>query len=278
MPLWCNKIMSNKSFKIDEYFENLGNELILAFTQGGLATTPGSIGRSREKAVRNKLRQLLPSGIGIGSGFVLDTQGNTSNQIDIILYEEDICPAFILNEDEETAYYPCEGVIAVGEIKSTIGTREAADIIEKSKSVKQLQRWCRPTDDGLGPCINYRKYGSRLTLAATPDNQYEQNKAGRNQIWSFAIASAMSVSERTMISKLNAFSKDNGAAYCPNRVITTSGLCATPCKHDFDNGTKSLVWSAIEANGHIIIKTPHPLAYLVKEIIKVFGEGCTRGY
>ncbi|MXZ92198.1 MAG: hypothetical protein F4W95_13315 [Chloroflexi bacterium] len=266
-----------KAFNIDEFFNSLGDELIAAFTQGGLATTPGSIGRIRERAVRNKLRQLLPSGIGVGSGFVIDTQGNTSNQIDIILYEDNICPAFALDEDEETSYYPCEGVIAVGEVKSTIGTREVDDIIEKIASVKKLQRWCRPTDDGLGlgPTVPYRSYGSLIAFSGTEEEQYEQNKGGLYQIWGFGIASAMSVNENTMIAKLNAFAEKEGAAYCPNLIITTSGICVAPCKHDFGNSRESIVWSAIEGNGHLCIKDTKPLASLAANVIKAFRMGRT---
>ena len=264
-----------KAFNIADYYTSLGNELILAFAQGALATTPVNIGRSREKAVRIRLRQLLPSGIGIGSGLVVDTQGNTSKQIDIILYEDNICPSLVLNDDDETSYFPCEGVIAVGEVKSTIGTREADDINEKIASVRKLDRWCRPQDSGLGLCVDHRSYGTRTVFAATPDNQYEQNSAGKDQIWGFGIAGAMSISERSLMTKLNTQCEVAGAAYCPNLVITTSGLGAAPCKHDFDSGGNSLVWSAIEANGYLVINAPQALAYLVKEISKVFDQGRT---
>ena len=58
--------MSNK-FDISRYIETLGGELISAFEKGGLAQSPGEKGGSRENAVHDKLRQLLPSGVGIGS-------------------------------------------------------------------------------------------------------------------------------------------------------------------------------------------------------------------
>ena len=60
--------------------------------------------------------------------------------MDVILYERDLCPEFCINNSPETTYYPAEGVLAVGEIKSTIGKRELADSFEKLRSVKALQR------------------------------------------------------------------------------------------------------------------------------------------
>ena len=77
---------------------------------------------------------------GAGSGCVIDTHGNTSRQIDIVLYERDICPVFTVNDTPESTYYPCEGVVAVGEIKSSIGKQKMKDSFQKIKSVKRLRR------------------------------------------------------------------------------------------------------------------------------------------
>ena len=146
-------------FSVTEYMKILGDELISAFAQGGLAPTPGIKGEARETAVRAKLRQLLPLGIGVGSGFVIDSDGNTSRQLDIVLYEEDICPVCRLNESHEGSFYPCEGVFAVGEVKSTIGSKETQDIIEKIASVRKLNRFAFPKTN-----ICFRPYGSRMAL------------------------------------------------------------------------------------------------------------------
>ena len=164
-----------EQFSIDEYLRILGDELIAAFAQGGLAPSPGTKGASREKAVRDKLRQLLPSGIGVGTGFVIDSQGNVSLQQDIVLYEDGICPVFRLNESSDAAFYPCEGVFAVGEVKSTIGTKEAQDIIEKVASVRRLNRFALPDPQG----ICFRPYGSRMALGLAKKS-YVQNSDGKH--------------------------------------------------------------------------------------------------
>ena len=47
--------------------------------------------------------------------------------MDVVIYERFLCPVFCINDNPETTYYPCEGVMAVGEIKSTVGKAEFDD-------------------------------------------------------------------------------------------------------------------------------------------------------
>ena len=42
---------------------------------------------------------------------------------------------------------PCEGVFAIGEVKSTIGSKEVEDILEKIGSVRKLTRYAKATND-----------------------------------------------------------------------------------------------------------------------------------
>ncbi len=90
--------------------------------------------------MRDQLEQVLPRGIAVGEGFVIDSYGGTSRQQDVILYERDICPVFSINRTLQTTYYPCEGVIAVGEIKSSLDRNSLQDAFEKVASVKRLRR------------------------------------------------------------------------------------------------------------------------------------------
>ena len=106
------------------YANLVGKELVLLFDKAGLGTTSVLVGSAREHPVRVKLEHILPSGIGVGSGCVVDSYGNTSKQMDVVLYEKNICPAYFINDTPETAYYPCEAVVAVGEIKSSLQSRE----------------------------------------------------------------------------------------------------------------------------------------------------------
>ena len=257
-----------EQFSIDEYLRILGDELIAAFAQGGLAPSPGTKGASREKAVRDKLRQLLPSGIGVGTGFVIDSQGNVSLQQDIVLYEDGICPVFRLNESSDAAFYPCEGVFAVGEVKSTIGTKEAQDIIEKVASVRRLNRFARPDPQG----ICFRPYGSRMALGLAKKS-YVQNSDGKHQIWGFGIARKTALTPQSLAGKLTDHCEKAGRIFAPNLITTTEGLLIKPVKLEGD--ANEVAWSAIEASGYMTTTLSNPLASLIRDLNKAFKSGFT---
>jgi hypothetical protein len=48
---------------------------------------------------------------------------------------------FSINGDPASTYIPCESVIAVGEIKSSLGTVEINDAVDKIAKVKSLRRY-----------------------------------------------------------------------------------------------------------------------------------------
>lgn len=145
------------TFDPAKYVRRVGRRLVHEFENAGLATTPGQKGDVKEHSVRKELEGILPRGIGVGEGFVIDLSGNTSRQMDVILYERDLCPAFSLGGPEAT-YYPVEGVLAVGEIKSTIGKRELEDAFDKIRSVKALKRAFERFREEKGVYIG-RRYG-----------------------------------------------------------------------------------------------------------------------
>ena len=130
----------NRNFNAVRYSIEVGSELVTNFAGAGLATTPGLVGSAREFPTRKKLEHLLPNGIAVGSGCVIDSYGGTSRQMDIVLYEKHLCPVYSINEDPATTYYPCEGVIAVGEVKRRIASTDLEDTFAKITSVKKLRR------------------------------------------------------------------------------------------------------------------------------------------
>ena len=146
------------SFDAHNNIRSLGQELVLAYESAAQGTTPGLKGDAREKAVRTKLEAILPGGVGVGTGCVIDSEGKASSQIDVILYEQQFCPIFRVAED--VGYYPCESVIAVGEIKSTIGKKELGDIYQKVASVRKLNRFTKPVGLKEPPAgkVAYRTY------------------------------------------------------------------------------------------------------------------------
>ena len=188
-----------KHFDSKEYIKHIATELIRNFEYSSSATTPVLVGNAREKEVIRKLELLLPNYISIGSGCVIDSFGNTSKQMDIVLYEKDFCPVFCINESAETTYYPCEGVIAVGEVKSILNTKELENIFAKTYSVKILQRYSISEKDlsGKQTCC-YRSYGSRTSLWGAAEESYEQNNKSTDQIFCFALCGKLDISTDTL--------------------------------------------------------------------------------
>ena len=153
-----------RTFDIDAFIQRIGRRLVDEFDDARTATSPSTVGAAMEQPVRKQLEQILPRGIGVGSGFVIDTSGETSRQIDVVLYEKDICPVFSINRTPETTYYPCECVVAVGEVKSALDGSSLKDAFSKVGSVKRLKRQTInhllvDTETG-SPYPSYRNYGA----------------------------------------------------------------------------------------------------------------------
>ena len=128
------------TFDADGFVRRIGERLVEQFNDARAATSPATVGEAMEQPVKDQLEQVLPRGTGVGSGFAIDSYGGTSRQTDIVLYEKDICPIFSINGTPATTYYPCECVIAVGEVKSSLDGPSLKDAFKKVASVKRLQR------------------------------------------------------------------------------------------------------------------------------------------
>ncbi len=95
-------------------------------------------GEAREKVVKDFLSEYLPETYEIGTGEIVDTYGNTSQQTDLIIFDRLNCPKLIQYGDIRV--YPTEGVYAVIEVKSMLDKNSLKDSIlniQKTKSLKK---------------------------------------------------------------------------------------------------------------------------------------------
>lgn len=105
---------------------------------------PGSKGDSLENAWIEWLRKYLPNRYSVDKAIVIDHKGNTSQQIDIVIYDNWFTP-FIFNQNG-FYYIPAEGVYAVFEVKPDIqgnvaGNKSYIEYAgEKIESVRVLKR------------------------------------------------------------------------------------------------------------------------------------------
>lgn len=129
------------NFDISQFIKNLGTDLVTVFNRSSeQGNHPDQVGKTKEIKIAKSIEAMLPNGVGIGRGFVFDSYGSISNQYDLILYEKNIIPVFVSDDNEEYAYYPCEGVIAVGEIKSILNKAEFESSLVKLERIKKMKR------------------------------------------------------------------------------------------------------------------------------------------
>lgn len=204
------------TFNPKEYIKLLGEQLVVEFQNASRATQSVAVGSSRETSARNKLKAILPAGVGIGSGFVIDSFGQTSRQCDIILYEENYAMKFAINDDYNNIYINCENVIAVGEVKSDVNTSELEDSLYKLSIIKKLKKY---NENGY----RFRK----LFDSATGINKfnevipYDQTNDKWGQIYTFLLCQNLNVKTETIFTKINEICKER---YCfPNRILSVNG-------------------------------------------------------
>lgn len=203
------------SFNLKEYIRILGQELVSEFEKAGIMTHPAAVGAGREASAKQKLKQILPAGVGVGSGFVIDSFGHTSRQCDIILYEENFALRVCPNMDAENTYYNCESVIAVGEVKSVVTRKELEDSLDKLSIIKSLQR----KDDGN----SLRKYLSSQALMETFEKSrpYEPKNDAKKQIFTFLLCQSFNMTTEMIVSILKERCSEHWQY--PNRMISTEG-------------------------------------------------------
>jgi hypothetical protein len=120
------------------------HDIFLARAQAavGAARSVSSVGHAalkgqlREIVVRGLLRPLLPQGIGIGSGLIISSDGQTSTQQDIILFVADVVPPAVL--EGEIGIFPVESVLFVVEVKSHLSATDVRNANEAAEGLSKL--------------------------------------------------------------------------------------------------------------------------------------------
>ena len=98
----------------------------------------GEIGSLVEQQFRSALADVLPEKVGISHGFVIDSDGLRSRQMDIILYDRLNAPKIFASEGAQI--FPVESTYACGEIKTLLNSAELKDSFKKCRSYKNLVR------------------------------------------------------------------------------------------------------------------------------------------
>ena len=123
-------------------FMDLQAEMQASLILGRYFPHPGERGTHSESAWIKWLRTYLPKRYRVDKAQVIDCYGNLSEQIDIVIYDDQYSH-FVFNSGDQK-YVPAESVFAVLEVKQdfTRGHLEAA--CQKAESVRRLHRTSVP--------------------------------------------------------------------------------------------------------------------------------------
>ena len=92
-------------------------------------------GKYREYLVKKILSNIVPSKYEITNGFVVDSDNNKSDEMDIIIYDKSYVPPFF---NETYTVVPIESVIAVIQVKTTLTWNELRASIDNLNSIDRL--------------------------------------------------------------------------------------------------------------------------------------------
>lgn len=106
----------------------------------------GKRGDVAEKHFIDILEAYLPRRYSVSSGIVIDRNGKTSDQIDIIIYDRQFTPTLLDQHDHK--YITAEAVYAVLEVKPTFDKEYLDYAAKKAESVRSLSRTSVPYMNG----------------------------------------------------------------------------------------------------------------------------------
>jgi len=95
-------------------------------------------GRLRELVIDQLLRPVLPPSFGLGAGIIMDSHGNSSGEIDVVIFNKDILPPLLFNERE--GVFPVEACLYAIEVKSTLEVAHIDETVDKFRKLFRLTR------------------------------------------------------------------------------------------------------------------------------------------
>lgn len=136
--LQFNKLIEDRIF---EFYKAFTDVEILFLNKEEDYFHPGEYGTYREKLIINFIKNIIPANFGIGGGFIINNENKLSTQCDVVIYDKVNTP---LLQERLTNFYPIETCVAVGEVKSTLSTKELKEALCKLAKHKKL----RNSDNG----------------------------------------------------------------------------------------------------------------------------------
>lgn len=176
-------------FKAKELRQSLGLDLPHPTSQGDLG----------EDAWISFLQSFLPSRYAVSKGFVFDSRGEISDQIDVIIYDRHHSP-LILETPNGERYVTAESVYAVFEVKPKANAKNIQYALDKISSIRELHRTSRSMI-ASGKPVRPRKpahiVGGLLTKDSVSEESIREHLENHDGIDMVCAASAMTAFKRS---------------------------------------------------------------------------------
>ena len=160
---------------IKTLFSSLQAEMLVKLKQAQVMTHPGDKGDSTELDWLTWFEKYLPKRYSVAKGKVVDSCGNESDQIDIIIFDRQYSP--LVFSYNGVNYITAESVYAVFEVKQTLNKEHIKYAGERAQSVRKLVRTSAPIvySTGLKPSKPLHKIFAGLLTTKTNWSDVDKN-------------------------------------------------------------------------------------------------------
>jgi len=163
----------------------------------------GLAGEARETALRHLLASYLPRRAGVGTGVVIDAAGHESRQADVVVFDRAASAVWTVGGVD---FFPCEGVIAVGEVKTQIDSvSDLETALTNIASVKGLDRSAGGTNELVT--------GPGVSIPIRP--RFDPAANHRDQIFGFLFTGG-SLAEANLLERLVGWNRTHPKTVWPN--------------------------------------------------------------
>lgn len=197
---------------IRKWLDKIEGTLESEADQLGLLQHGGLVGSSREFIIRRVLRRLLPRSTVIATGRIIDSEGKSSRQVDVIVFDSRF-PSFEV--DTGIGMYPIEGVIATIEVKSNITKTTLKESLDNTRSILSLSLKVEE------PCAWGPVFSKKMKLLkdVAGEDQARRRMSYEFMPASYVFSFSSSLSARTMASEVDDWYTKMGRPTCfGNRV------------------------------------------------------------
>lgn len=229
-------------------FEQLNRMLLQKSEEAGVLRHNLERGLSNEQALRSLLREFLPAKYGVAKGKVINSDGEMSDQCDIIVYDGLHCPKLFIDENQNQLL-PIEGVYAVVEVKTTLNKSQLEEAFENLHSVYRVAggRYCFTNNEKVDyypPSLDVLAFtGTKLTTLKRHFDMLSHQFPVANSFSSYSIRSPgykdhngrrYLVHRLWMIGNGAVFHMLNGSIRVNNYDEYTLGMFLTGLVNDFE--------------------------------------------